>query len=255
MAEEDCDVHFMPLFANSTTSQYKIRNTSRTVTCKTRNVSSVLSVDAAANGLFADNLWPGCFVMADFLASNEFVCRNKTTLELGAGSALPSVVAGVLGARTVVVTDYPEQSVINNIEEVMRMNRIEQAVVRPHLWGNSAANLTACVENALFDVLLLAEVLWKDTHHLHDQLLQSVSQTLDRSHGVAIMTFVHRETESHTAGNDLEFFTLAEEKYGIHSKCLGQCFDYKDVFDDSNCNVAVNVYILFYDADVSAYSL
>ncbi len=193
--------------------------------------------------------------MADFLANNVIVCQNKTVLELGAGSALPSVVAGVLGARTVVVTDYPEQSVIENIDEVMRMNRIEQAIVRPHLWGDSAADLTACIDNALFDVLLLAEVLWKDTHHLHHLLLQSVAQTLNRAHGIAIMTFVHRETESHTADNDLEFFVLAAEKYGIRSKCLGQSFDYKDVFDDSNCNVAVNVYILFYDADVSAYDL
>lgn len=255
MAEEECDVQFTPLFANTTTSQYRIKNTTRTVTCKTRNVSSVLSVDTAANGLFADNLWPGCFVMADFLANNTFVCQGKTVLELGAGCGLPSVVAGVLGARAVVVTDYPEQSVIENIEEVVRINRVEQAVVRPHLWGDSVAELSAHMKDSFFDVLLLAEVLWKDTYCLHDLLLQSVSQTLDRAHGVAIMTFVHRETESHKAANDLEFFALALEKYGIRSKCLGQCFDYKDVFEESDTNAAVNVYILYFDADVSDFHL
>lgn len=255
MIEEACDVEFTPFFANTTNCQYKICGSTRTVTCKTRNVSSVRTGETAANGLFADNLWPGCFVMADILAYNPQICLHKTVLELGAGAALPSVVAGALGASKVVVTDYPEQSVIENIEEVMQMNDIEQAIVLPHLWGDSVEDLRQCVNGAYFDVLILAEVLWKDTHHLHDLLLQSVSQTLDRERGVALMTFAHRETDAHKATNDLEFFVLAEEKYGLRSKCLGQSTKYKDVFEDGDSNAVVNVYLLYYNIHFDQFAI
>ena len=248
-------MEFTPLFANTTNSQYKVIYSGRTVTCKTRNVSSVQTGGKAANGLFADNLWPGCFVMADIIACNPHICLHKTVLELGAGAALPSVVAGVLGASKVVVTDYPEQSVIENIEEVMRMNSIEQAIVISHLWGDSVDELRKCVEGAFFDVLILAEVLWKDTYHLHDQLLQSISQTLNRQNGLAFMTFVHRETDTHKAENDLEFFSVATAKYGLRSKCLGQSVKYRDVFEDTDSKAVVNVYMLYYNADYDLYEI
>lgn len=37
-------------------------------------------------------------------------------LELGAGAGLPSLVAAILGAQKVVVTDYPDGDLISNIE-------------------------------------------------------------------------------------------------------------------------------------------
>ena len=37
-------------------------------------------------------------------------------LELGAGAGLPSLVAAILGARKVVVTDYPDPDLIVNLE-------------------------------------------------------------------------------------------------------------------------------------------
>lgn len=46
----------------------------------------------------------------------ESEIRNKNVLELGAGAGLPSLVAAVLGAQKVVVTDYPDADLISNIE-------------------------------------------------------------------------------------------------------------------------------------------
>lgn len=46
----------------------------------------------------------------------ESVIRNKNVLELGAGAGLPSLVSAILGARKVVVTDYPDEDLISNIE-------------------------------------------------------------------------------------------------------------------------------------------
>lgn len=55
--------------------------------------------------LFADNLWPGSRAMADFLFSAEglVLCRGKSVVELGAGYALPSLVAYALGATCLTV--------------------------------------------------------------------------------------------------------------------------------------------------------
>lgn len=36
-------------------------------------------------------------------------------LELGAGAGLPSIVAAILGARKVVVTDFPDEDLISNL--------------------------------------------------------------------------------------------------------------------------------------------
>lgn len=248
---EDCDVEFTPFFANTTMSQYKVKGTDRTVSCKTRSVSSVQSKETAANELFADNLWPGCFVMADILATNPRICVGKNVLELGAGCALPSVVAGVLNSNIVVATDYPEQSVIDNMSEVLQINHIKQGRAMSHKWGDAVEELTHCIEGKKFDVLLLAEVLWKDTYPLHELLLQSVSKLLNKDGGIAIMTFVHRETDTHKAAHDLEFFVRAEGMFGLKSKCMGECNKYSDVFEENECGTAVvNIYVLYFDANI-----
>ncbi|KAJ3928560.1 MAG: hypothetical protein NXY57DRAFT_1041537, partial [Lentinula lateritia] len=50
------------------------------------------------------------------------LCHNKSILELGAGGALPSFVAAESGARKVVITDYPDPDLIQNIEYNIREN-------------------------------------------------------------------------------------------------------------------------------------
>lgn len=60
--------------------------------------------------LFADNIWPGSRAMADFLLSSEglHLCRGKAVVELGAGFALPSLVAYSLGATCLTVVNPAE---------------------------------------------------------------------------------------------------------------------------------------------------
>jgi nicotinamide N-methyltransferase len=47
-------------------------------------------------------------------------------LELGAGAALPSLIAAVNGASKTVVTDYPDRELIENIEYNVKSNLPEQ---------------------------------------------------------------------------------------------------------------------------------
>ena len=41
--------------------------------------------------------------------------RNRTVLELGAGGGLPSLVCAVNGAAKVVITDYPDTDLVDNL--------------------------------------------------------------------------------------------------------------------------------------------
>ena len=62
--------------------------------------------------LEAHHLWNGSRVVADFFESHLEEVQGRTFLELGAGAGLPSIVAGLLGARKVVVTDFPDADLV-----------------------------------------------------------------------------------------------------------------------------------------------
>lgn len=57
--------------------------------------------------------------MTDFLYDHrEELVHRKSVLELGAGAGLPSIAAAIWGAKNVVVTDYPDEDLVEN----MRIN-------------------------------------------------------------------------------------------------------------------------------------
>lgn len=55
-------------------------------------------------------------VGSNYIDAHKPFIASKTVLELGAGSALPSLLATMNGASKVVITDYPERSLLENIE-------------------------------------------------------------------------------------------------------------------------------------------
>lgn len=50
--------------------------------------------------------------MSDWIATGRLPVAGKSVLEVGAGSALPSMAALAAGARVCVVTDYPEEPIL-----------------------------------------------------------------------------------------------------------------------------------------------
>ncbi|KAJ9113665.1 hypothetical protein QFC22_005974 [Naganishia vaughanmartiniae] len=99
--------------------------------------------------------------------------KGTTVLELGAGGGLPSLICGVLGARKVVITDYPEDVLLDNLRwNVVENGRIlgqalqrsdcavedesaaemvrtwdERMVVAGHLWGKNTEELLDIISN------------------------------------------------------------------------------------------------------------
>ena len=62
-----------------------------------------------------DSRWNTSRVLSDYLRRNPAYARDLTVLELGAGAGLPSLVCSVLGARRVMITDYPDVELVENI--------------------------------------------------------------------------------------------------------------------------------------------
>ncbi|POR33436.1 Protein N-methyltransferase NNT1 [Tolypocladium paradoxum] len=110
----------------------------------------------------------------------SFDVRGKAILELGAGTALPSIMAGLLGAQRVVVTDYPAPAVVKTLEANVARNiqpslsppgstttAASSVVVRGHSWGEFPPDDTAFCQpdRRAFDRVLVADCLWMPWQH------------------------------------------------------------------------------------------
>jgi hypothetical protein len=135
-----------PLFKLSGSESYTISPLLPPVLVHTRvKEMKVAVLNDSSNALHADNLWPGALVIADYLASNPALAEGKHVLELGAGCALPSIVAAKLQATVVVITDFPDESVMRNIEIVCEENGLDPNSTRDcaSAYASSAADITA----------------------------------------------------------------------------------------------------------------
>ncbi|KJF60088.1 nicotinamide N-methyltransferase [Coccidioides immitis RS] len=131
----------------------------------------------AGRRLFAHYLWGGALVVAERIEEaerlrrvgggrtreeeNELVrrwgVRGQKVLEVGAGTALPSLIAALAGAETVCITDHPssaalagavQSGIAHNIPERTIRERIS---VHPHEWGVFFENQSSGRENPAED--------------------------------------------------------------------------------------------------------
>ena len=99
-------------------------------------------------------LWPAGLALADFIAGNPDLIRNKRVLELAAGLGLPGFIAA-RHAKQVIVSDYLEQAV-----EVMKKNVVHLGLANVSCslldWNKLPDDLTA-------DILLLSDINYDPT--------------------------------------------------------------------------------------------
>jgi EEF1A N-terminal glycine/lysine methyltransferase len=87
--------------------------------------------------LFNHFLWNGARLLVHYLQIHPETCAAKSVLELGAAAAVPSIVASLCGAATVVASDYPDPRIV----EVMQLNMKENTRV---LADNGAVAPSVC---------------------------------------------------------------------------------------------------------------
>jgi len=141
-------------------------------------------------------LWNAGRTIADFLEERaKELVKGKDILELGAGAGLPSLVCAIVGARTVVITDYPDVDLVENLR--LNVSACDSLIHKPsplrvegYMWGASASALLSHLPSPPdgFDVLILADVIYN--HPQHHNLITSIHKTMRKSpDSVAFVVF------------------------------------------------------------------
>ncbi|KAJ0117698.1 nicotinamide N-methyltransferase [Diaporthe amygdali] len=157
--------------------------------------------------LFSHYLWNASLLLAEFVESGTlalgpeqggvtspcgpplaaFDVAGQSVLELGAGTALPSLLAALLGASRVVLTDYPAPVVISNLRanaarnarpELSPSSSLAPVEVEGHAWGELGTPLAEKGRRA-FDRVFVCDCLWMPWQH--ENLLRSIEWFLKDS--------------------------------------------------------------------------
>ncbi|KAG1748103.1 hypothetical protein EDB19DRAFT_1893832 [Suillus lakei] len=143
--------------------------------------------------------WNAALAFASYIDSNPEIARNRCVLELGAGGGLPGLV---------VLTDYPETVLIDNLEFNVRQNlsldeqdRVES---QGYIWGHPVDNITRALPKDAstgFHLIILSDLIFN--HSQHDALLKSCDMCLaSRS--------ANDDASIAPCYRDLEFFRKAQ---------------------------------------------
>ncbi|ANB14962.1 Nnt1p [Sugiyamaella lignohabitans] len=172
--------------------------------------------------LWGHLLWNAGKVTADYmdLKRDEWI-TGKTVLELGAAAALPSLLAS-LTADNVVITDYPDPDLIDNINENVKLLRESvpngaklPITVEGYIWGNPVDDLlNAKNQNGRkFDLIILSDLIFN--HSEHEKLIRTCDKCLAPD-GKLFVVFTHHRPK--LADKDLAFFPTAKEQAGFKSE-------------------------------------
>ncbi|GAM28847.1 hypothetical protein SAMD00019534_120230 [Acytostelium subglobosum LB1] len=164
------------------------------------------------HSLWAHLSWNAGVALSDYLeATVDFT--NKTVLELGSGAGLPCYMATLNGGSRVVMTDYPDKTLIDNLQ-YNRDNTLPSSITDnkllavPHLWGNEPETLNQLLDNPAnkYDIIILSDLIFN--HQAHFNMLKTCAACLS-DNGIIYVSFTHHRP--HRREKDLNFFTVAAE--------------------------------------------
>lgn len=189
------------------------------------------------NPLWGHLLWNAGRTLSTYLEERaDGLIKGKTVLELGAGSGLPSLVCAINGAKQVVVTDYPDADLVENLRyNVSHCTLLPNTLnidVEGHLWGASTEKLAAHLPEGRnpsgFDILILADLLFN--HSEHSKLVKTVHETLNRTSSSRALVFF-TPYRPWLLEKDLAFFDVARENGFTVAKIFEKVMD-KVMFEE-----------------------
>ncbi|POY71459.1 hypothetical protein BMF94_5772 [Rhodotorula taiwanensis] len=143
--------------------------------------------------LWGHVLYPAAIALARFLELHAEVLwhgsegkgkgKGKAVLELGAGGGLPGLVAALEGAGDVVISDFPDPSLVNNIAKNIELNvasvpsdQVATATAKGFTWGSPPYSLLKALSPTTedgpstgprqFDLILLSDLVFNHSQHL-----------------------------------------------------------------------------------------
>ncbi|KAH7908812.1 putative methyltransferase-domain-containing protein [Hygrophoropsis aurantiaca] len=210
-----------PTFATYT------RNTDAIINDAAQLPSEVKITLVGSHPLWGHYLWNAALSFASYLDANPELVRDRCVLELGAGGGLPAIVAAQNGAQRVVVTDYPDSALIENLTNNINANISSEARNRVkeqgYIWGQNTLPLfqslpTHADTTSGFDLIIMSDLIFN--HSQHDALLKTCDQCLRRPTGgsgsvrapIPCLLVFYTHHRPHLAHRDLEFFTKARNQ-------------------------------------------
>ncbi|ETW76291.1 hypothetical protein HETIRDRAFT_105796 [Heterobasidion irregulare TC 32-1] len=172
--------------------------------------------------------WNASRSFASYLDEHQELYHDRCVLELGAGGGLPGIVAVKNGARKVVLTDYPDTALIDNLAYNVERNTDStarsKADVQGYIWGHAVAPLLSPLQDTSktsasqqkFDLIIMSDLVFN--HSQHDALLKTCALCLsstpspppvDMSPCLIVFYTHHRP---HLAERDLDFFRKAHDQ-------------------------------------------
>ena len=225
--EDDVEALDVDLFAEPA-DYYPPSPTPTTETHTLRSGETLTLRLVGHNPLWGHHLWNAGRLVSTYLEDHASLITGRTVLELGAGAGLPSLVCGVLGAKPVVVSDYPDPDLVANLWHNIESGPGEVAgrvVAEGYCWGADVAPLLAHLESSgaeKFDVLILADLLFN--HSEHAKLVATVRETLAKKEdGVALVFFTPYRPWLYE--KDMAFFDLTREAGFIVEKIFEEKMD------------------------------
>lgn len=193
------------------------------VDCGVMAVPAVKLRVSEKHPLWAHHIWNAATVVADWFDDVSFKdgVAGSTVLELGAGSGLPGIVAGMNGASVVVLTDYPEARLMYNLSLNFLANPVSTKgtvrAVEPYKWGEDVAGLMRHLPEGSegFDWVVCSDLIFN--HSSHGAILATLAKTLHPTRGRAIVAHSHHVTRA--AAKDMGLFRMAGE-YGLSYRHL-----------------------------------
>ncbi|KAG5356321.1 Protein N-methyltransferase NNT1 [Yarrowia sp. B02] len=181
----------------------------------------------AKNPLWGHLLWNAGKVTADYLDehSRELV-EGKKVIEFGAGAGLPSLLCHAVGAKQVVITDYPDADLLYNLKDNVEQLKkdckapgpcsdVSSMKVEGFIWGNDASELIEMSGGTGYDLVILSDVVFN--HSEHAKLVRSAKELLAPGGKVFVVFTPHR---AKLFNEDLDFFRRAKDEAGFHSEKL-----------------------------------
>uniref|UniRef100_A0A7S4PI50 Calmodulin-lysine N-methyltransferase n=1 Tax=Paramoeba aestuarina TaxID=180227 RepID=A0A7S4PI50_9EUKA len=143
--------------------------------------------------------------------------KGKRILELGGGTALPSLISVLCGAQFVVASDYSDPSLLDNISinvsTVLNSSLSSKIAVVGHIWGKDVTPLLQAgreggnSDEGKFDLIILSDLVFN--HSEHAGLLRSCRSCLAPG-GAVLVVMIHHKPENEK--KDTNFLLLAQQQ-------------------------------------------
>ncbi|KAI9934366.1 hypothetical protein ASPWEDRAFT_38074 [Aspergillus wentii DTO 134E9] len=187
--------------------------------------------------LYGDLLWNAGRISSITLEERaDELLKGKDVLEIGAAAGVPSIVSAIKGARTVVMTDYYDPDLVDN----MRQNAESAAPMIPsssslhvngYRWGDPVEPLFERLPEGSkgFDLIIMADVVYN--HPQHPNLIKTMQMTLKRS-SEAVALVIFTPYQPWLLPKTEKFFPLAEENGFVVTKIFEKVLDEHLFVDD-----------------------